>query len=642
MSHILLDSQQAHALLIQNQPLENFIIPFLDISQLTFDHDVIITHCIIEQLDATHCTFKGRVDFSGTKFGNNIDNQSGGARSNEKSSGEDIKFRHTYFEQEALFESCEFHSPADFSHANFNRGVLFKGAHFYSDATFIAATVEDISSFEDAHFYHEANFSGANFGREVIFKGSKFFDESDFTQAHFESAEFEEAEFAKEANFELAQFSSWADFSQANFAGGLNFVQSSFENGADFASAQIHQADRFEKATFVEDCYFNEAQFQGLADFDTAIFNKGVDFRKCKFFDRAEFRNASINDGSFAAIVSDKPLILSNLTAKKIDFQGAQLRNVFIFSCARVEQSANFSGARFDKLTCFDDSSLVKGLFNGVCCNAHASFKGTIFCIDSYFQNALFNTADFSRAVFQGQAHFDETKFSHTVLFRHTQFEQGEACFKSVTFSERVDFAGATFKDRLCLQDLVVESMIITWEQVEGKLATHQLKKYEEATKVYGLLKNIFERQNRYEDMDKAYRLFKRMERKAGAQKGGNLWHYIKRFFNFLILDLGSGYGTRPMNIAITTLIIILLFGGIYYVASDQITIGGNPLSLSNPLERLVFCVYYSAVSFVTLGAENLSPNYYSWLKYIVTCQAFLGFFLMTLFVATFTRKVIR
>ncbi|MDZ7375076.1 MAG: ion channel, partial [candidate division KSB1 bacterium] len=126
------------------------------------------------------------------------------------------------------------------------------------------------------------------------------------------------------------------------------------------------------------------------------------------------------------------------------------------------------------------------------------------------------------------------------------------------------------------------------------------------------------------------------------AKRGGHIWEQIKRFFNFLILDLGSGYGTRPMNIAITTLIIILLFGGIYYLGSDQIMVAGNPLSLSSPIERLVFCLYFSAVSFVTLGAENLSPNYYSWLKYVVTFQAFLGFFLMTLFVATFTRKVIR
>ncbi len=113
----------------------------------------------------------------------------------------------------------------------------------------------------------------------------------------------------------------------------------------------------------------------------------------------------------------------------------------------------------------------------------------------------------------------------------------------------------------------------------------------------------------------------------------------MKKVFNLIILDLGSGYGTRPFNIALTTLIVILLFGVFYSFFSDQIIIGDPQTS---PIKNLVFCIYFSFLSFVTLGAENLYPDYAGWLKYVVAAQAFLGFFLMTLFVATFTRKVIR
>jgi hypothetical protein len=319
------------------------------------------------------------------------------------------------------------------------------------------------------------------------------------------------------------------------------------------------------------------------------------------------------------------------------------MKDAFIFSDTTVQQSANFSMTSFEKLAVLDGSVLTQVNFNQTKFNGPCSFKETIFQNETKFEKAEFNSdADFFKAVFNGKVNFAETKFRHVVLFRNAQFQKEEVCFKSVAFQERADFTGAYIETSICLQDLIAENVIINWSQLVGKLATHQLEKYEAAKKVYGQLKNIFEKQNKYEDMDKAYRMFKRMERKSNAEQDNNLWSRIKRFFNYLILDLGSGYGTRPLNIAITTLVIILLFAGVYYFGSNQINVGGNPLKLANPLSRLVFCIYFSAVSFVTLGAENLYPNYYSWLKYVVTFQAFTGFFLMTLFVATFTRKVIR
>ncbi|MDZ7332067.1 MAG: pentapeptide repeat-containing protein [candidate division KSB1 bacterium] len=642
MSHTLLDSQDAKAMLLRGEPLQHFIIPSLDISRQTFDQNITIIDCIIDQFDASHCIFRGKVDCTKTQFGKRSAQHSESNLSNATPVGEDIKFCHSFFDQDAIFDCCEFYFPADFSQVNFSHGAQFNGTQFHQEVNFFAATLENLPSFEAARFHQEANFSSVHFGQEAIFRSSTFFDQSDFINAQFQNAEFENATFRNQANFENANFNGWADFSEGNFAGEANFIYANFENGADFSNAKFEHTAKFEKANFKEDCYFNETEFQSLADFDTAVFHKGADFRRCHFLDHAEFRSAQINDGCFADLLCEKPINLAKISATKIDFQGAQFRNDVTFSDSTVQQSANFSGARCEKLVCFDHAALTKSSFTQVQFSDHCSFQEAKFAVDAKFHNATFNTADFSRAVFLGPVHFDETKFSHTVLFRHAKFDQGEICFKCVTFLERADFTGAEFNDVICLQDVIAESIVITWEQVAGKMVTHRLKKYDEATRVYGLLKNIFERQNRYEDMDQAYRLFKRMERKARAKRGGHIWEQIKRFFNFLILDLGSGYGTRPMNIAITTLIIILLFGGIYYLGSDQIMVAGNPLSLSSPIERLVFCLYFSAVSFVTLGAENLSPNYYSWLKYVVTFQAFLGFFLMTLFVATFTRKVIR
>lgn len=51
-------------------------------------------------------------------------------------------------------------------------------------------------------------------------------------------------------------------------------------------------------------------------------------------------------------------------------------------------------------------------------------------------------------------------------------------------------------------------------------------------------------------------------------------------------------------------------------------------------LDRLEFWIYFCVVSFITLRAMNLQPEYYLWLKYVVTFQPFISFIMMTIFAA--------
>ena len=645
MTHEPLDSKKAEAMLAQGKTLQNFFIKALDISYNQFENDVTIINCVIEHFNASHCAFKGKADFFQTQFGRAIEmeNQPQDASAANNSVEPECSFNNAFFSEDANFEECVFSGPTDFLHATFEKNARFKKAQFNDEATFMDAAFEWFPSFEYAKFNKETNFSSVAFGEEVIFRNSEFSGLSDFTSAKFGSAEFQDCKFNDSTIFQQARFESWADFSRAIFDGEFDLAHATFSNGADFSEVWFNHIARFERTIFSEDCYFVEAIFGKLADFDTITFLKGADFRKCIFKDRAEFRNATITEGTFVQIECDRPILFSGARASKINFQNALMKNAFIFSNTTVQESANFGATVFEKTAMFDGATLTQALFNQTKFNGRCSFKETLFHNESKFEKAEFNgDTDFYKSIFNGKVNFDETKFRHVVFFRNVQFKQEEVCFKSVTFQERADFTGAVIEKSICLQDLIAENVIINWSQIDGKLVTHQLDKFEDARKVYGLLKNLFEKQNKYEDMDKAYRMFKRMERKTQDQDTKNPFKLFKKFLNFLILDKGSGYGTRPLNIAVMTILIILLFGGFYYFASSQIIVGGSPLSLSNPLDRLGFCIYFSSVSFVTLGAENLYPNYYSWLKYVVTFQAFTGFFMMTLFVVTVTRKVIR
>ena len=79
--------------------------------------------------------------------------------------------------------------------------------------------------------------------------------------------------------------------------------------------------------------------------------------------------------------------------------------------------------------------------------------------------------------------------------------------------------------------------------------------------------------------------------------------------------------------------------------ADGQATFPGHIVSASGSLSLLQhvgLCIYYSFVTFVTIGAENVHPRYGGWMPLVVGLQGFSGLFLMTLFVATFTRKILR
>jgi uncharacterized protein YjbI with pentapeptide repeats len=322
-----------------------------------------------------------------------------------------------------------------------------------------------------------------------------------------------------------------------------------------------------------------------------------------------------------------------------LNFQQAHFYDLLDFTKANVTGSIKFDLALFDKITSFDYSEFEYTAFNQAQFREACSFRYVKFNNESKFQNVTFDgEVVFQDTVFNRKVNFYDSKFNHRVYFRYARFQK-EISLRNANFKEKADFTNAKFNKGICLEDLIAEDVVLNWSQIERKLINHQQKKFDRAMKEYGFLKTLFEKQNNYKDMDRAYRMFKRMERKSEKLSLTNPFKLMKKLFNFLILDLGSGYGTRPFNIALTTVIIILLFGIFYNFFNDQIIIDTQQ---SSPIKNLLFCIYFSFLSFVTLGAENLYADYAGWLKYVVAAQAFLGFFLMTLFVVTFTRKVIR
>ncbi len=105
------------------------------------------------------------------------------------------------------------------------------------------------------------------------------------------------------------------------------------------------------------------------------------------------------------------------------------------------------------------------------------------------------------------------------------------------------------------------------------------------------------------------------------------------RFFSYLF-DLICGYGERPFRVVFWAIIAILTFGILYFLLGGPIGGGISPFWDS---------FYFSGVTFTTLGFGDLHPGPYNILmKILTTGEAFLGAFLMPLFVVCLSRKLMR
>lgn len=140
----------------------------------------------------------------------------------------------------------------------------------------------------------------------------------------------------------------------------------------------------------------------------------------------------------------------------------------------------------------------------------------------------------------------------------------------------------------------------------------------------------------------RSYRhFFKESERADGWEK----ITYRIRYWRNYILGAISSYGEKPWKPAFVSVIAILLCGlvlfpfsgGIESEGGEIFSYGGN----STVGEVAIRNLYFSAVSFSTIGSGNYEPHTI-WGDVIYASEALFGAFLMALFVFTLGRRVNR
>lgn len=131
-----------------------------------------------------------------------------------------------------------------------------------------------------------------------------------------------------------------------------------------------------------------------------------------------------------------------------------------------------------------------------------------------------------------------------------------------------------------------------------------------------------------------AYRQ-QRLDRRDLKNKGATA-----RYVLSLVLDWLWGYGERPLRLLFFSLVFCLLWACLYFVTG--LNVGGECVaawSVADPFHHLFQCLYFSFVTFTTLGYGDLSPCTVAG-RALAMVQAFSGVFIMGLFVSANVRKL--
>ncbi|MFH1791827.1 MAG: pentapeptide repeat-containing protein [Candidatus Omnitrophota bacterium] len=100
------------------------------------------------------------------------------------------------------------------------------------------------------------------------------------------------------------------------------------------------------------------------------------------------------------------------------------------------------------------------------------------------------------------------------------------------------------------------------------------------------------------------------------------------------VMDVFSGYGEKPYKVVISSLFMVFAYAFLYR-AFDAVICDSSPSYLPN----LSDCLYFSFVTFTTVGYGDFVPRAVSGLRMLAASEAFFGAFMMGLFIFTLARK---
>jgi uncharacterized protein YjbI with pentapeptide repeats len=369
-----------------------------------------------------------------------------------------------------------------------------------------------------------------------------------------------------------------SDFSFIKFTGDVSFYRAVFNKEVSFTRAVFQYNVNFSRVTFKESVNFNRSLFKKKAIFNGAIFHEFSSVGEARFIEKANFTGCIFHKG--------------------VRFRRTVFHDIAEFLQSTIYNEGNFINARFTK---------------------DAFFNGAIL-EDAYFVGTSFRNVDFEGAIIKRVFDFRpgvrirelnlqdiqiRLKGRITADLRKTRFNRSDL--------ENVDFISCRWPENgKIFEEENMNNLKLTFREIEG------------------IYRNLKQNMQRHGNGLRAGKFFYRemeMRRRGASSKKMRAWHEIYRMV--------AGYGEKPQNTIIMASIIVFIFAALYG-GLHCLQYPPNNLSL---MDEVVDCIYFSFVTFTTLGLGDIYPLT-SLGKVLICCEAMAGAFLIALFVAIFVRKI--
>ncbi|NQT95015.1 MAG: pentapeptide repeat-containing protein [Candidatus Omnitrophica bacterium] len=267
-----------------------------------------------------------------------------------------------------------------------------------------------------------------------------------------------------------------------------------------------------------------------------------------------------------------------NIDAEEVDLAGADLSRADL-TAANLKR-ANLTGANLHRANLasidFEDTHLLR-------CDLSGARLWSACINNSNLAEANLQEADFLKASITG------------VKFWHVKLEKAK-------FLTKFSFTGKAPIDE------------------SGPLS---------ASEAYRSLKQYFMVLGRYDDASWASFKEKQLERK-------DLFHRRRiAYIPSLLMAFLCGYGEKPYRVIASSVTIIFLYSFVY----TALNILKVPLDYGSSTLRFWDYIYFSIVTFTTLGFGDLTPKLAPLFQMLTGSEAFVGAFMMGLFVFTLARK---
>ncbi|CCQ36998.1 uncharacterized protein Nmlp_2848 [Natronomonas moolapensis 8.8.11] len=579
-----------------------------------FEEQLDLRHSTVGGLVADNCTFENGVLCAGTRFTDAV------GWLEATVTGDDTDFTGAVFTREAIFDEVEFANDVRFTNAAFNAeasfeatqfygrsnetgdNTTFSGAAFNGDVSFLYADFEYVE-FRDVSFDGDANFEKSTASGTVAFTGSTFAGAADFDEVTFAGdVLFDDTHFDQKASFRGVECRGGTALlvDDASFAGATFSDHVTFERGrfgySNFTDAEFADDVVFKRSEFADDVLFEDVRFDGEADFDEVLFDGDAMFTNAVFAGTTTFRGAIFNGGTNH--LEDDAVFRNATFGGAVDFSDVTCTSAE-FTEVAFKQSADFTDAMFS------DSLRLKAMSFGD--DTYFNFteatisEGRIIQPEDGWVRFDLTRSTVGDVELSAENPTDERELLDYARFCDTTFE--EFSFSDHTdYLDRNDWNLHSFDDGTCPYEFAVE---MTPDVVE--------KTYLRAKNSASAQSNVKAAgEFRVKRQQHARRKFFEIAADSDETlltRGQNAFRGIENLF----LGISCGYGLRLYRIT-TVFALFPLFAGLLFA------LGGSPfetgagqiaaseLATSGGLRTLGLNLYFSYITFLTVGYGNIGP----------------------------------